>query len=131
MLAYISIYLHTLVCGRLGQTIRLTPFLVFSSSLCEGKLCRLHLLLLLLASHLDQGEKRKHHPSFQKPLHLHRQQVGAPAPAALWFGTVSPQHSSVPTREFFSLGVRMSSPSQRVRLPFTAQRHARDANRPF
>lgn len=88
--------------------VRLTVFLVSSSSLCEGKLCRLHLLLLLLTSHNDQGEKRKHRPSYQKPLHLYRQQVGTRAAVAVWFGAVAPQHGSVPTRELFCAGFACS-----------------------
>lgn len=71
----------------------------FSSSLHKRKLCRLHLLFLLLTSDYDQGEERKHHPSFQKSLHLHRQQVG-PRPSAGAVRSAALLHSRVSTRSF-------------------------------
>lgn len=72
----------------------------FSSSLYKRKLRCLHLLVLLLTSDYDQGEERKHHPSFQKSLHLYRQQVGS-RPSAHAVRTAALLHSRVPEWELF------------------------------
>lgn len=89
----------------------------FSSSLDKGKLCRLNLLLLLLTSDHDQGEKRKRHPSDQKSLHLYRQQVES-QPSASVDPTAAPLVFKLRTS---LCEICMLSPSQRLGLLFTVQ----------